>query len=66
MDGHTRIPVYLKASNNNSSDTVPELFLQAVEEYGLPSRVRSDKGGENVGVPMSCCNIQIGGQEEEA
>ena len=52
MDGYTRMPVYLKASNNNSSDTVLELFLQAVEDYGLLSRVRSDKGGENVEVSM--------------
>lgn len=52
MDGYTRIPVYFRGSTNNLSDTVPELFLQAVEKYGLPSRVRSDKGGENVGVSM--------------
>lgn len=52
MDGYTRIPVYLKAGNNNLSDTVLSLFLEATREYGLPSRVRSDKGGENVGVSL--------------
>lgn len=52
MDGYSRIPVYLKANTNNSSDTVLDLFRQAIHEYGLPSRVRSDKGGGNVGVSM--------------
>jgi hypothetical protein len=50
VDGFSRIPVFLKASDNNRADTVLQLFLAAVDEYGLPSRVRSDKGGENVDV----------------
>jgi hypothetical protein len=50
IDGYSRLPVYLKCSNNNRADTVLGLFREAVEEHGLPSRVRSDKGGENVGV----------------
>ena len=52
VDGYTRIPVYLHAGTNNRAETVTELFTRAIEEYGLPPRVRSDKGGENVGVSM--------------
>ena len=39
MVSHVR--TFLSASDNNRSSTVLKLFQQ----YGLPSRVRSDKGG---------------------
>lgn len=50
MDGFSRIPVYLHASTNNQAVTVLSHFTQAVATFGLPSRVRCDKGGENYDV----------------
>ena len=50
IDGFSRLPVYLRVSTDNTSETVLGYFLNAVAAYGLPSRVRCDKGGENVQV----------------
>uniref|UniRef100_A0A3Q3H2N7 Integrase catalytic domain-containing protein n=1 Tax=Kryptolebias marmoratus TaxID=37003 RepID=A0A3Q3H2N7_KRYMA len=48
VDGFSRLIVYLDASTNNRALTVLHSFISAVGQYDVPSRVRSDKGGENV------------------
>ena len=42
--------MYLTASDDNRASTIVKAFLGAVHQFGIPTRVRSDKGGENVDV----------------
>lgn len=48
IDGYSRLIVYLECSSNNRAETVYNLFLNAVHNYELPSRVRADQGLENI------------------
>jgi len=41
---------FIRANTNNQSQTVLDCFKEAVDEFGCPSRVRTDDGGENVKV----------------
>lgn len=50
IDGFSRLITYLHCSDNNLADTVTECFIGATHQYGVPSRVRSDHGTENVGI----------------
>lgn len=38
----------LRANTNNRARTVLKLFLRAVRKWGTPSRMRGDRGGENI------------------
>ena len=42
--------IFLKCSNNNRASTVYSHFMRAVQQFGLPSRVRTDCGTENLQV----------------
>ena len=50
IDGYSRLIVFLQCSSNNQSDTVLKHFLKGAQLYGLPERIRTDRGGENVQV----------------
>ncbi|PIK62376.1 hypothetical protein BSL78_00695 [Apostichopus japonicus] len=48
IDGYSRIPVFLRCAPNNRAETMLSSFQRGVLDFGLPAKVRSDKGGENV------------------
>ena len=50
IDGGTRLVTLLKCNDSNTADVNLENFKSACEEYMVPSRLRTDKGGENVKV----------------
>ena len=55
IDGHSCTIVYLRCATNNTATTVLSAFRTAVEQFGLPQRVRSDQGGENTEVWQFIC-----------
>lgn len=48
IDGFSRALIYAVCSDNNKAETALNAFLTGIEAYGCPSRVRTDRGGENV------------------
>ena len=48
VDSFSRLIVFMHCSDNNRSSTVYKYFLEAMRKYGLPSRVRTDQGRENI------------------
>ena len=50
IDGYSRVIVFLHCSVNNLAESVLGLFISAVATHGLPMKVRTDGGGENVDV----------------
>lgn len=51
IDGFSRKIVFLRCVDNNRAATMLDAFMAGVrEEGGVPSRVRGDRGGENVDV----------------
>ena len=62
IDGYTRRLMFLKYSTNNLATTVFNLFENAVQSFGIPSRVRGDLGGENVDVAWFMISMKGAGR----
>jgi hypothetical protein len=50
IDGFSRTIPYITCSTNNRASTVLSAFQEGVSKFGLPDKVRSDHGGENIEV----------------
>ncbi|XP_057330115.1 uncharacterized protein LOC130670701 [Microplitis mediator] len=48
IDGYSRLIIYLSCEMSIQAEPVVSLFASAAQRYGLPSRVRSDHGYENI------------------
>lgn len=48
VDGFSRTIIYLRCISNNRASSVLSLFLEGIDNFGLPLRVRCDHGMENV------------------
>ncbi|KAF5278246.1 hypothetical protein FQR65_LT15735 [Abscondita terminalis] len=56
VDGYSRTIIYLDCMCNNKAETVISLFENGIRNFGLPSRVRGDRGTENIGVARYMLN----------
>lgn len=48
VDGFSRLIVFLKYSTNNRVEAILQVFLTPTLIYGLPQKLSTDMGGENV------------------
>ncbi|KAF5367259.1 hypothetical protein D9757_011704 [Collybiopsis confluens] len=52
IDGYCRTITGLRASTNNRASTVLEVFVDAIDVFGHPSRMRGDRGRENKAIAI--------------
>ncbi|XP_035688598.1 uncharacterized protein LOC118424168 [Branchiostoma floridae] len=58
VDGYSRTCTFLSAAGYNTADLMKRAFLLGVREYGFPSRIRTDRGSENVEIGRFMVNLR--------
>lgn len=58
IDGFSRQIIYLECLNNNKAHSVLTLFQEGISDYLIPSRVRDDRGMENIEVAKFMLNTR--------
>ena len=50
IDGYSRLITFLQCHTDNRSESVLAAFMNGVQRYGFPRKVRTDHGRENIAV----------------
>ena len=50
IDVYSRLIIFINCATNNQASTMLLAFEKGISDYGIPRRIRSDRGGENVDV----------------
>lgn len=58
IDGCSRAVIYLKCFTNNLASTAVQCFYNGTQAFGFPSRVRGDRGVENVNIARLMINTR--------
>ena len=58
VDGYSHLITFLRCSTDNTASTMLIFFVAGGAQYGFPSRVRSDYGGENYDVAKLMLHVR--------
>ena len=63
IDGFSRLITFTHCADNNRAETVLGNVMSAIQAYGIPSRIRTDLGGENIEIWRYITHIRGEGRQ---